>query len=142
MNRDGHALVEVYPRPSGWYGRCECGEEFRAPREQHVLDEWHAHRDDAHEDADAPVCGLTGDRGPALGRDHGTGPVDRLIAAWTAWEAAPSAPWTTRDKEHAITIAGLTGSAAHRHIAAARGRGMSVPDAVQHVLNSQNERAV
>ena len=81
-----------------------------------------------------------GDRGPVLGRDHGADPVDRLIRAWTAWEAAPSAHWTANEKEDAITVAGLTGRAAHRHITAARKAGMSIPDAVQSVINDDQRR--
>lgn len=45
----GHSLREVYPTPSGWRARCECGEEFRAVREQNVLDRWHAHFDEERE---------------------------------------------------------------------------------------------
>jgi hypothetical protein len=75
------------------------------------------------------------DRGPALGRDHDTDPVDRLIRAWTAWEHAPSAHWTAQEKERAITVAGLTGRAAHAHIVESRQRGLSIPDAVQQVIN-------
>jgi hypothetical protein len=124
---DGHTLREIAPRPSGWWARCECGEEFRAPRKSHALDAWYAHRDDAEAAEEG--------RGPALGRDHGVDPVDRLIAAWAAWENAPSAHWTAREKEQAITVAGLTGRAAHHHIAACRRQGMSIPDAVQSVIN-------
>lgn len=68
-------------------------------------------------------------------------PIDRLIAAWTAWENAPSAHWTASEKETAITVAGLTGIAAHQHIAAARGRGLSIPDAVQTLLNDTHQDA-
>lgn len=64
-----------------------------------------------------------------------TDPVDRLIAAWTAWENAPSAHWTAREKEKAITVAGLTGHDAHDHISTCRRQGMSVPDAVQSAIN-------
>lgn len=42
----GHVLAKLHPQPSGWFARCECGAEFRAPREHFVLDEWRAHRDD------------------------------------------------------------------------------------------------
>ncbi len=75
--------------------------------------------------------------GPVLGRDHGVDPVERLIRAWTAWEQAPSAHWTVDEKETAITVAGLTGRAAHRHIAACRRQGMSIPDAVQSAVNDR-----
>ena len=81
-----------------------------------------------------------GGRGPVLGRDHGTDHVDRLIRAWTAWVAAPSADWTANAKEDAITAAGLHGSDTHRHIAACRLAGMSIPDAVQQVINDDQRR--
>ena len=68
-------------------------------------------------------------------------PVERLIAAWTAWENAPSAHWTASEKETAIAVAGLTGRAAHQHIAHARGRGLSIPDAVQTLLNDTHHEA-
>jgi len=68
-------------------------------------------------------------------------PVDRLIAAWTAWEAAPSAYWTAGEKETAITVAGLTGRAAHHHIVACRRAGMSIPDAVQTLANDTHHEA-
>jgi len=43
----GHTLREIAPHPSGWRAICECGTEFREPRQHHVLDAWHAHLDEA-----------------------------------------------------------------------------------------------
>ncbi len=79
--------------------------------------------------------------GPVLGRDRSADPVEWLIRAWTAWEAAPSAAWTANAKEDAIAAAGLHGSDTHRHIAACRRAGMSIPDAVQSVINDQSREA-
>jgi hypothetical protein len=68
-------------------------------------------------------------------------PVEHLIRAWTAWETAPSADWTAGAKEDAITAAGLAGIAAHHHIVAARHDGMSIPDAVQQLMNDTHTEA-
>lgn len=62
-------------------------------------------------------------------------PVEHLIRAWTAWETAPGADWTAGAKEDAIAAAGLGGIAAHHHIVACRHTGMSIPDAVQQLVN-------
>lgn len=45
----GHDLAWIDCRPSGWHATCECGEYFRAVREDVVLDHWHAHRDEEAE---------------------------------------------------------------------------------------------
>ena len=68
-------------------------------------------------------------------------PVEHLIRAWTAWETAPGAPWTAAAKEDAIRAAGLTGIAAHHHIVDCRHAGMSVPDAVQTIVNDTHQEA-
>lgn len=80
------------------------------------------------------MTGPVGGRRPVLGRD-GDNPADQLIRAWTAWENAPSAVWTAAAKETALHALGLPGCATHRAISAARGAGLSVPDAVQTVIN-------
>jgi hypothetical protein len=76
-----------------------------------------------------------------LGRDHDIDPADRLIRAWTAWENAPYATWTANAKEDAIHTAGLHGSDTHRHITTCRRHGMSIPDAVQTIVNDQRREA-
>ena len=46
----GHALVRIYPIPSGWRGQCECLEEFRGIFRDVVMDSWMAHRDEVAEE--------------------------------------------------------------------------------------------
>lgn len=88
------------------------------------------------------MTGPVGGRRPVLGRD-GDNPVDQLIRAWTAWEAAPGAVWTAAAKEDALRALGLPGCATHRAISTARdpqGAALSVPDAVQTVINDTHHQ--
>ncbi|NIW75277.1 MAG: hypothetical protein GWN08_08525, partial [Gemmatimonadetes bacterium] len=71
---------------------------------------------------------------PTPGSSSGN-PVDRLVAAWVRWEKAPGAAHTARGKVDAIHACGLGVARAHEAIAAARRDGLSVPDAVQAVVN-------
>lgn len=67
--------------------------------------------------------------------------VERLIAAWIAWEENPGWHSTAADKLDAINAAGLNTCATHNHIAACRRAGMSIPDAVQSVINDKRREA-
>lgn len=63
--------------------------------------------------------------------------ADRLIAAWFAWERAPRSEITVRRKFRALEALGIGSIEAHEHIAACRHAGMSIPDAVQTLINDR-----
>lgn len=63
--------------------------------------------------------------------------TDRLVTAWMAWDAAPSAASACVERHAAIRAAGLDPRLTHERIAAFRRAGMSVPDAVQSAINEQ-----
>lgn len=63
-----------------------------------------------------------------------TDPVERLIAAWLDWEAAPTYRPVVIAKLAALAALGLPSSEAHALIAAARRGGYDVPSAVQRAV--------
>jgi hypothetical protein len=66
-----------------------------------------------------------------------TDPVERLIAAWIAWDHKPSSSGAVAERLAAIEAAGLSALETQMRVARNRGRGMSIPDAVQAVINDQ-----
>lgn len=66
-----------------------------------------------------------------------TDPTERLIAAWMRWESAPSSATATREKFDAIRALGLDPIRTAETVADNRRAGMSVPDAVQAVINDE-----
>lgn len=70
-----------------------------------------------------------------------TDPVERLIAAWVAWERNPSSHDACCERVAAIKAAGSRYRTAQTHIATARSRGMSIPDAIQTLLNDTHQEA-
>jgi len=67
--------------------------------------------------------------------------VDALIAAWVRWEAAPRAAAAAANRFAAIHALGLPAIDVHNRVAAARRAGMSIPDAVQTLINDQAKEA-
>jgi hypothetical protein len=63
--------------------------------------------------------------------------TERLIAAWLAWDHKPSSPGTVAERLAAIEAAGLPALETQVQVARNRGRGMSIPDAVQAVINDK-----
>ena len=61
--------------------------------------------------------------------------AERLIAAWLAWDRAPSSPTTVAERLNAMADAGLPALETQIRVARNRARGMSIPDAVQTVVN-------
>ena len=60
--------------------------------------------------------------------------LERLVAAWVAWEQVPASPAAVARKETVLRDLGLSGRRAHAVIAAHRRAGRSIPDAVQAAL--------
>lgn len=58
-----------------------------------------------------------------------------LIAAWVRWESAPSSDAATRQKFDAIRALELDPIRTIDAVARCRRQGMSIPDAVQTVVN-------
>jgi hypothetical protein len=63
--------------------------------------------------------------------------LERLVAAWVAWEQAPASPAAVAHKETVLRELGLSGRRTHAVIAAHRRAGWSIPDAAQAALLDQ-----
>jgi hypothetical protein len=67
--------------------------------------------------------------------------AERLIAAWLAWDHKPSAPGAVAERLAAIEAAGLPALETQVQVARNRSQGMSIPDAVQAVINDREGAA-
>jgi len=67
--------------------------------------------------------------------------LDALMAAWVRWEAAPRAAASAANKFAAIHALDIPSIDVHNRVAAARRAGMSIPDAIQTLINDQAEEA-
>ena len=64
-------------------------------------------------------------------------PVERLIDAWLAWEAASGSRSVCVERLDAIAALGLSHMDVDRAVAAVRGAGYDVPSAVQRTVLDQ-----
>jgi len=60
--------------------------------------------------------------------------LERLVAAWVAWEQVPASPAAVARKEAVLRELGLSGRRTHAVITAHRRAGRSIPDAARAAL--------